>query len=84
MSAVLRVLNGPHPLPYCAEDGRIVIDLLNRIRAASEVDDQQAAAAKAAVWDEAAEATADWMASNPSPAGIPQDPPRNPYDEEGQ
>lgn len=31
------------------------------------------------VWDEAAEATADWMARNPSPAGIPHDPPPNPY-----
>lgn len=34
---------------------------------------------RARVWDEAAEATADWMANNPSPSGIPVDPPRNPY-----
>lgn len=37
-------------------------------------------AMKAQVWDEAAEAVADWMSNNPSPSGIPQDPPRNPYD----
>ncbi len=30
-------------------------------------------------WDEAAEATADWMSNNPSPSGIPHDPPSNPY-----
>lgn len=36
-------------------------------------------AARAEAWDEAAEATAEWMANNPSPAGVPIDPPRNPY-----
>lgn len=30
-------------------------------------------------WDEAVEQTAEWAANNPSPAGIPHDPPRNPY-----
>ncbi|WP_330473792.1 hypothetical protein [Terrabacter sp. C0L_2] len=35
--------------------------------------------AKAEAWDEAAEATAEWMWNNPSPSGIPHDPPRNPY-----
>jgi hypothetical protein len=34
---------------------------------------------QAEAWDEAAEATAEWMANNPSPSGIPHDPPRNPY-----
>jgi hypothetical protein len=32
------------------------------------------------VWNEAAEAIADWMWNNPSPSGIPHDPPRNPYE----
>lgn len=32
------------------------------------------------VWDEAVDATFDWMVNNPSPAGIPHDPPRNPYE----
>jgi hypothetical protein len=41
-------------------------------------------AAKAEAWDEAAEAVADWMSNNPSPSGIPHDPPRNPYDGEAQ
>ena len=35
--------------------------------------------ARADAWDEAAEATPEWMANNPSPAGVPIDPPRNPY-----
>lgn len=35
--------------------------------------------AQAQTWDEAAEATAEWMATNPGPSGIPADPPRNPY-----
>lgn len=34
---------------------------------------------KADLWDEAAEATAEWVANNPYPSGIPVDPPRNPY-----
>lgn len=34
----------------------------------------------AEVWDEAAEATAEWMATNPGPSGIGSDPPRNPYE----
>lgn len=34
----------------------------------------------AEAWDEAAEATSEWMWSNPGPSGIPSDPPRNPYD----
>jgi hypothetical protein len=33
-------------------------------------------------WQESAEATADWMATNPGPSGIPHDPPTNPYDRE--
>jgi hypothetical protein len=36
--------------------------------------------ALAQAWDDSAEATADWMAHNPGPSGIPADPPRNPYD----
>lgn len=32
-------------------------------------------------WDDSAEATADWMSNNPSPSGVPHDPPRNPYEE---
>lgn len=31
-------------------------------------------------WDEAAEATSEWMWNNPSPSGIHHDPPRNPYE----
>lgn len=31
------------------------------------------------VWDEGAEATIEWMANNPSPTGVPHDPPINPY-----
>jgi hypothetical protein len=34
----------------------------------------------AGAWDEAAEATAEWMSNNPTPAGVPVDPPRNPYE----
>lgn len=34
----------------------------------------------AEAWYDAAEQTADWMASNPGPSGIPRDPPTNPYD----
>lgn len=41
-----------------------------------------AARAKADAWDEAAEATADWMWNNPGPSGIPTDPPQNPYADE--
>lgn len=33
------------------------------------------------VWEEASEAISDWMWNNPSPSGIPVDPPRNPYEE---
>jgi hypothetical protein len=32
-----------------------------------------------AVWDDAAEATAEWTANNPGPGGVPHDPPRNPF-----
>ncbi len=35
----------------------------------------------AVVWEEAAEAISEWMWNNPSPSGIPHDPPRNPYDD---
>ena len=38
------------------------------------------ARAKAEAWDEAAESVTDWMWNNPSPSGIPHDPPRNPYE----
>lgn len=48
-------------------------------RAFMALADAEAATARAEGWDEGAEATADWMANNPSPAGIPQDPPMNPY-----
>ena len=34
----------------------------------------------AEIWDEAVEATHDWMANNPSPSGTPIDPPSNPYE----
>ena len=34
---------------------------------------------KAEAWAEGAEATADWIGRNPSAAGIPADPPLNPY-----
>ena len=44
--------------------------------------DAVAPAIAARVWDEAAEAVADWMSNNPSPSGIPHDPPRNPYADE--
>lgn len=33
------------------------------------------------VWDNCAEAYSDWMWNNPTPAGIPIDPPRNPYED---
>jgi len=46
-------------------DARAVLDLLGE--------------AKAVLWDEGAEATAEWMANNPGPSGIPHDPPHNPY-----
>ena len=35
----------------------------------------------AEVWVESAEATAEWMANNPGPSGIPSDPPTNPYEQ---
>lgn len=41
---------------------------------------QEEYADAAGVTTPVAEATAEWMANNPSPAGIPQDPPRNPYE----
>lgn len=41
-------------------------------------------AQRADAWDESAEATAEWMAHNPRPSGVPHDPPRNPYREEAQ
>ncbi|WP_182377871.1 hypothetical protein [Nocardioides sp. WS12] len=34
VAAGLAVINGRHPMPYCAADGRIVVDLLGRVRAA--------------------------------------------------
>lgn len=34
----------------------------------------------ALAWSEGAEATAEWMANNPGPSGIPIDPPSNPYE----
>lgn len=36
---------------------------------------------QAQAWDEGAEATAEWMASNPGPSGVGSDPPSNPYED---
>lgn len=33
----------------------------------------------AELWDQVAEATAEWIVNNPGPSGIPIDPPQNPY-----
>lgn len=71
-----------------AKSTALFVDLILRAVLAEHApaDDptRQAAAqalrdAQAEAWDEAAEATADWMANNPSPSGIPHDPPSNPY-----
>lgn len=35
---------------------------------------------RAEVWDEASHDTAEWLANNPGPTGIPHDPPINPYE----
>jgi hypothetical protein len=45
------------------------------------LSDVEAALAKyaAEIWDESAEETAEWMSNNPSPSGIPHDPPTNPH-----
>lgn len=37
---------------------------------------------RAEAWREGAESTAEWMANNPGPSGIPHDPPTNPYERE--
>ena len=40
----------------------------------------QIKALQAAAWEEAVDAMGNWYANNPTPAGVPVDPPRNPYE----
>jgi len=65
----------PDSVPWAALVGPFRSDLLGDARAVLDLLGE----AKAVLWDEGAEATAEWMANNPGPSGIPHDPPHNPY-----
>ena len=74
--ACVKVRDAAPRLPLDADSNDVVRAVLDAVAPAI------AARAKAEAWDEAAEAVSDWMWNNPSPSGIPHDPPRNPYADE--